>query len=958
VGCCAGCKCQGIPRVTFWSTASPGVAVGDYYLRTQNQHARETENWTVPEGLTRYSSCRFSSQVDETTVVEWDADTRFLYVSTVDADGHVLARHEFHELIDQDESGNYRTELTHAVEIVQGANPDEYVLTFSGWCAALPLDISISSNLSPLDPDGVPPTLTQTSAHVWTFTRATDTGPNPLNVKTTLAIGLTSVDIYRLDTLETVETTIATENVTIDVLDGTGCDALRRELFHYVRTFGSNTDLDPAPLYIQLDMTEKRGEPIHRDTHNVVRAAVQIQFDESSGWFPPTDIQHQSLIAAARSSGATSARWDFPIAVADLPESDPAQNKQGVAVLLHLCNAGDWLIELVRGAGDIYDEFRPITPQVRGDRPGFMVFEWERRIIKTVPDADGSHPNDAAIVYRDLNPDWDLTGKRINVYVLAEIDATGGSHYFQHPRQSPSLPTSDPEAHPRRALDVESDGWSGPNAAYLNQTLSRFFDFGSVNWPHPEISLAAWQIGIRTPDAPVGFGAAFEFVQFTHSMSVVEHDPNQFNYHERRTELHVTEGAAGHRTIWEPSDGRLLVDHFYDDPIEWTLKEDVDAQGHDSGATITTKLSWTVPGACWDYEDLGHDSPLVFQITYKGETYFLPRTDAARWSRIIPVDGVRLAFCLERYPTEYPYYNNDSPGWNLTIYDADDVELPWQQVFRFIPEGPQHDAELEESPPFIDWKPYEPNRLSMVWRREFELDSPNHVEVLALPCSHPAGTTTWAWDEALREFDLTSDNRNTMINLPLQAPATRAAEDGAERTQVAGLYGTVSPWTYWAGWWSPDGIEWVLIIDGTHFVGAWVRPAAPTHTPNGPGDSYRAAADPFVPPTVPSGECAWTWNGSTLQWTNVANDCGVGKVCDPPTSPGTTDGEAADGTCRIVDCGSKKARYIWTAGLLGGWILLDHDCPTHCSPPGGPLNPGFNGEIVFVDCACTGPGCP
>lgn len=820
-----GVRCNGIPRVTIYSTDTPGVEVGDYYLRERKQAARRTETWGGDHLIESRRELFSGTFADDDLEVLWNASNSVtsesgLILSPLDADLHVLTRHAFKAVRMEPDSGP--DALIFDMVIAAGGNSDEFVITFSGWCTALPLTITASNTEPVVDPPDNPEILTQTGTHEWTITRATNAVGN---VTTLFTISGINVSIQSTDSLATLQDRFAFA-AAVNHSIGTETEPLRRDVYGFERTFGTDTSIDPSKLFVLLDMTERRPEPLHYTPTAPHRLNCQIEYLNTSGLYDNSNLGRETTHFGVREQ-VHSPHWRWSgVRMGDRHHTDPTGFKVDADVYVRLTN-GEWTLETHRREGGrrIVDLWLPITDTPVGDRPGEFVVEWAHAIhpFYHPNEADGSRPDGDVAA---LSPEWNLTGCQIRVSLLNRDESSVDGIFVS----GGTVPRGG--MIPNRSLHIVGTGFSDSD---LNVDSNLPSVFGTFHREDDALDLPSWQLS-----ADGEGGARFSLTAWSGAWGQADASPEIIRHHWRRLELVVLHDS--NVFVFVPTDGRLYIDKFYDDVIAWQYDRTTAGSGSPVG-TFTTQLTHTTPGDCPDYEDFGHFSPLVFEVTYRNDTYLLPRTGHTEWSRIIEVDGVRLAFCLEHHVgvevTET--YRIPDVGWTLTIYAADDIALPWRQVYRFQNAGPEQAAELDEVDAFNDWKPFTANTLCLLWHREDDDILPESVSVAALPVSHPAGSSEWTWSASSREWSLTADSSDP--DYVAFEPPTRAAVDGATLSTVSRNPDSANWVTEWAGWWSPDGVEWVLIVDGCG-GGHIERPDAPTHIPRFAGESYLALCVP------------------------------------------------------------------------------------------------------------------
>jgi hypothetical protein len=151
------------------------------------------------------------------------------------------------------------------------------------------------------------------------------------------------------------------------------------------------------------------------------------------------------------------------------------------------------------------------------------------------------------------------------------------------------------------------------------------------------------------------------------------------------------------------------------------------------------------------------------------------------------------------------------------------------------------------------WRPRESNTLNLIWHTEHEDSLPETVLAEPIESDSPRGTSTWLWSEAADEWTIDVDNTtiagdegDRYIPWP---PIDRGVTDGDSITtdSIHGYDGEGDPdFRDEAIWWSPDGVEWVLILEGFTQLAVGGEyptvPPAPTDPPLAEGDIYRALA--------------------------------------------------------------------------------------------------------------------
>jgi hypothetical protein len=440
------------------------------------------------------------------------------------------------------------------------------------------------------------------------------------------------------------------------------CSSGRYDVFRLKETFGDDTSIaDPSLLFIELRLAGVQAFAISRDEQSLIRAEMIVDVIEEPGWYIAG--LHESIAntiafySADRDrvnwSGARMSSipgWTFP---------DLDQDSHEIRWFVE-CNSQKWTIrqatrDPAEGGERNVTHFESVDPEAAAEvglRPGVILFEGVRPYSELIEDDGSATPS--------VDPGAEL------------IDGVG-MQIKLHVHGTDTLDFLDPS----RTLIAEVDGFAGVGATFLNNvfgegispSLSGLGQFDTdVQWPE-------FFYGARHIDTGTNETVTIQVVIFRGGYRTIQTTPKVRINYTRGLELHVryTHSPPLLPTVvreekFVPADGRTFLDDLYDDPIDWINQDGLGTE------TITTRRGWMVPEDCDDYEERQYPTPVLQRLTWKNETFYLPRTAARRWSRIVDTaDGDRLMMVLEYFRTRDPNHNDDEIGWQFLTYHADDL---------------------------------------------------------------------------------------------------------------------------------------------------------------------------------------------------------------------------------------------------------------------------------------------
>jgi hypothetical protein len=383
-------------------------------------------------------------------------------------------------------------------------------------------------------------------------------------------------------------------------------------------------------------------------------------------------------------------------------------------------------------------------------------------------------------------------------------------------------------------------------------------------------------------------------------------------------------------------------------------------------ATLVTQLRHATTLTCSQCEPYAGEPPMVWSVTWGPHTVSIPRTGGSRWSREITLDERDLVFRLQREPDT----------WRLLVIEIEPVALdgdgapikrrwPVLAEYVFVAEGLGPDRHAGDAWPATDDDPDPPAfprwhndgtpvELPRAWVHADEYSLPESITLAALVSTNPRGTAWHQWSASDREWQ--ADTVATACaddHVPSLLPYSRGSQDGERAATPCVAESSDSGESVW---WSPDGLEWRLIVRtcSASLLSSDSPPVAPQRI----DDIYRERC--YIDGSyIPTG-CDYTWNGSDWEpW--PSNVCPDGRECQPPEEDGETDGEDRAGECVIVDCGAGVSSWFAArVGLALQWQQTgDSTCPAWCSPQQPTRAPLFEGDSELdVPCACTSAECP
>lgn len=934
--CCGECECLAIPRMTVYDKT--GAILWDRRLLRRTRENRELPYAEPHFAIPSAGFWEYYVDIPEDNIrLSWWFNNREGVVTLAEVDESERQRvwHKFDPyriVVDGQEK------LPFVATCTDTGNPREIEIVFSDWSSIIPPSVKVSTTGS--CDAASPASVSLTAPHTWLLTLADDT-PIPFDTACR-----TVLEINDLTFLLTPTTVAADLQQMLDVRDsgfvrGNSCEDDRRELYRFLVEYGAGALIDPSEWMVQVDLHAVQPVPWHLKASSYWHRWYQFEPAESTGLF---DARLHPVVDSGGSIFAEEgfSSSEFRLTDGPYPATGPPDTRESdrVTVELLYCS-GQWSLVLQQG-DDHVDRYlrrhyyRLISGPEAPDRPATLLFEYDRDDVvrRNSVDPDGSMPETVSLDFQGL--DW-LAGTQMLVHLRGE-DYPGLNLHFNT------------GLHPM-ALHVDASGVGG-DLDGIHEGKSNSYLITDIGTYVTDNDRSHWRIGVKAGEEQwvlVQWGNGF----FTPSLQ-----PTVYDHYHQRFELWGGDAAGAYVYVPDNSDLHNFVDTVYDIPISWTFSHGL---GDRAGATaptgtVTTKMTWsdllldpTDRGSfqCPDCDDRQEPSPIIQRVEFGNENFLLPLTDSGRWSRIITIDGRQLAFVLARSHGILDQASVSGQAvWRFHIYDCDADNLPYLAVYEFrANESGRGKAIAGEAPAFDHWRCRGTNNLVLTWRRETEGDIPNNVAVTAEPVSNPRGSCKWTWSDATREWSLTDDQSVSGFD-PVE-PITRGSVDGEERWIAPSKQNTDPGEVIW---WSPDGVSWEKIIQTCGET--YLSPTPPSVVPSQIGQVYRALCDAPPPPPL-TGDCRWQWDGSN--WNNIQDDCGPGTVCDQPLVTPTTVGEIQLGNCRIVDCAGETSSWYW-AGGFDGWVLIDSDCPTHCTPV-PPFDPGlFIGHIETGDCTCT--GCP
>lgn len=849
------CICQCVPHITVWQD-SVLTPVSDVQLFDRKSDARTAENWSGGNFGTADESCSYWAYDED---AGWHFECRMdteggiarLMLSVVDEDKHMLGRHEF-KLV-QERAGE--SELKIKATVTAGSGPDEFIITFEGWCRAVPMTLTIEDQDDTAD---TPATLTQTGPHEWTVVRATKAAAS--QYKTYLTINGDNNDMVASNVLVILEdvnydfddlnTAVNGMKIATDDSGGNFFFGGAYGVFEYEPiSFGEDSSIaDPSLLYLELRIAGVQNISRSRVFERLLQVTAQIEVIEEPGWYVAgrQGNKENYYVFYRQPNG------EFPLTngepMSPVPFGDPAYTTSINTIWKVMYRNGQWSVQY--GAGNsnrrwwaIFEPVDEAAARLVGLRPGTIEFECVRPWSPYIPQSDGS-----------AEPPFDLdallidpVGKRIKLH-------------FEGVENSENDFSAGPANLPSRQLVIDAASMSVIDAIVPvgtdrppNDVIYPYAPgFGTSDVKH-EFSVGTT---VPTADLPSGQFASFllRFLGGGYITGVGE--PPPITHVARELVLSYAHspsfGVVDVDYIdFVPADGRILLDDCYDDPIDWINRDGVGTE------TVTTSRGWMKPAFCTDYESVQVFAPEIQKVTWKNETFYLRRTDHDRWSNIVETesDG-RLMMYLEfvKWSSSAIFHLfADQMGWEFTTYDPDDIGLPHRSIHRFKYSGAQHESEHGERPPFNTWKPQAANTLVLAWHREHAHRMPDTVTVEPIASVSPRGSSDWKWDAAADDWILIADNTleaaESGNRYVAWKPFDRGVNDGDTQTVDSIKHFTnegVANVTDEVIWWSPDGVGWVIMIDGVTLVfmppASPYAPPAPTDPPTGVGDVYRALA--------------------------------------------------------------------------------------------------------------------
>lgn len=813
------CWCQCVPHIKVWEDSNL-TPLSDVHLLDRKSNAERSEVW-APTYIGDGETCVYWKHDDDAGFMfEWMPAFQtgeYLWLNIIDADHHVIGRHEF-ELENAEQDFTYSR--TFKGTVVQGVDADEFVITFDGWCRAIPMVLTIAND-SDLDPSIVNATIVQTSQHVWTFTRATRDAANFLTYltinDTTLTISSTN------DTLETVEARILKTSVGGEP-NGEVCTAGRYEVYRHKEQHGESTIVDPSLLFIELRLAAVQAEVITRPGQSLIKGELQVEVLPEPGWY--VYGLHESLENTIyfEIDYKDERNWTgVSLAPVELTY-EPDNHAQSVACRwLVGYREGKWDLRCRMGSnnGHLNETlFVPTTSEDVGLRPGSITFVGDR------PYAASIEPDGSATPGDPHGLTIDPIGKQVILHIAGHERFRSGD--FAH--------------FASRTTEFTLDGFGANDGTYGNATSPQTQSLGLPVGNYPVSShTIEWAFrGESTDDETPGKEIRCHVRILGGGYRTIQQTPKVRYDYTRAVEMELTiyntvTFTNEYEEIFVPDDGRVVLDDVYDNPITWIRK---DAGGTE---TVTSGRGWSQQGDCTNYEDRQYDSPVIQSVAWKNETFLLPRTDTNRWARIVATDDGEELMMLLQFSQE----SHQWPiGWELLVCNADDIGLPYRSIYRFIDGGDQHESQHGEQPAFSAWRPDAANSLVLIWHREHEDRLPVEVTVTPVETSNPRGTSDWSWSPTLDDWVMTSDD--SAEDYVPRKPVDRGVTDTDTRTisslRSADEYGTqvAGPETIY---WSPDGIDWVLLLDNVGFPldpdQYPTRGDAPTDPPTAEGDVYR-----------------------------------------------------------------------------------------------------------------------
>jgi len=816
------CWCQCVPRVKVWEDNN-ATALADVQLLDRKADAERSENWAPAYVNDPESSVYWHHDDGNGWLFEWfpthQTYERF-YLSLIDADHHVAGRHEFERVEFEPESGGADARFFRGT-VAQGVDADEFVITFDDWCRAIPMVLTIANDTD-TDPSVVAATITQTSAHVWTFTRATRIAAD---FRTQLTINETEIEISSTtDDLASVEAKILERSLDLNYET---CSIGRYEVYRHKEQFGESTIADPSLLFIELRLAAVQPEVITRPGQSIITPDFQIEVLQEPGWY--VYGLHESIANTAGFvvDDKDATNWTgAQLAPVDV-DYEPANHVHAVPCRWVVSfREGQWSLSCRLGSDNGNNNetlFEPVTSEDVGLRPGQITFEGVRPYCASIEPDGTATPGDPQGL--TIDP----IGKQVVLHIHGHEQFAGNGEDF------PKFVSRTTEF----TVDGTSfDGTYGNGTPPVDQGIGYGTTYPATDY-RIEWAMAGKSTDDETPDKIVRcqvyiLGGGFETVETT---PVTRRDFT------RGVEMLITvtntiTATVEYQEQFLPDDGRVVLDDVYDNPITWVRK---DAGGAE---TVVTGRGWSQPGECPNYEDFEFESPAVQRVTWKNETFYLRRIEDRRWSRIVTTaDGEELMLLLEfkQFSNQYPF------GWELSVCDASDIGLPFRSIFRFIDGGWQHDPQHDERPAFSAWRPDATNRLVLIWHRDNTDRLPASVTVEPVASVNPRGTSTWQWSQSADDWVMTSDD-SADDHEPFK-PTNRGVADTDTKTtaSVRGYDVEGNPSTDFETWyWSPDGVAWVLLMDSvlpnlTH-PDTPTRGPAPTDPPASEGDVCRVLA--------------------------------------------------------------------------------------------------------------------
>jgi hypothetical protein len=809
--------------------------------------AELVEYWVGLNWPSNPPACHYWA-IDETNnwLLEWRANrelTSMMILSVLDDDGHIVTRYEYERVVELNEEDG----LYIKANLIDGGTTDEFVITFLEWCRAIPMVLSIDEDS---DDSDTPATLNQTGPHEWTVQVAFKTG-SP-NYRTHLTIQGRTVYLKEGFTAAEHETVVQNMvhplvNQSHEVCYAGGYDVFGLKLKHGVDT----SIVAPELLFIELRIAGLQTPYRHACGQSLIRSDFDIEVLEEPGWY----IHGRQGNVSNGLSFRHGPEDDEGIWTGEPMTGEPFGHPDysPVPARWHLqFRNGQWHLRLGLGgtggnhrAWYIFEQVLPDDRSV-GLRPGSLELVCTRPWSDREPAADGSMqpPSDPSIAYQ-----IDPVGKKVKLHVH-------GTEIFQFGSGDSNLGS--------RTLICEGANFGEPtldrtwgndsppktsslilyNGNYDVTTHAYEYAFGS-DVPRSDRNHELDSVVVVTRIFRGGYYVEIDEPAIIHPLTRAIELTAAIKLWDVASQSYTTNEVI----YMVPTDDRWLLDDSFDDPIDWVNKDGVGPE------TMTTTRGWArISDTCNDYENVQVAAPVLQLITWKTEQFYLPRTDYNKWSRIVETeDDGRLMFVLEftRQPLDSELFGSNHVGWSFFAVDAVDPGMAIRSLHRFNGSGNQHESMHGENPPFNVWRPRESNALTLIWHTEHSDVLPESVLAEPVESDSPRGTSTWLWSEVNDEWAIDVDNTviagdegDRYIPWP---PVDRGVNDGDSITtdSIHGYNGSGEPlFDDEAIWWSPDGVEWVLIIEGftqTAVGGLYPTvPPAPTDPPTAEGDVYRA----------------------------------------------------------------------------------------------------------------------